>query len=477
MSPVLTTAQEQIFPNKRVNYSAGQLLGVAEFTDEQNYFLGKHGLHNLLLHGYGTVSGLEVKVDSSQPDDLEIEVEVGVGVDRAGKVFIVDRSYCASLKQWLDANPSFQGKSVYVVASYTEIETDRVVLAGQPCSNESEGSANSRIADSVRLRLCQSAPEMPGWSAIRDFQTLMLQVEIVGEAEEDDSEALVSAVRELAQRVHNYPANDPPIQQAVYRIPPNALRTVYGIWVQDVMPEVREREKGADPDILLAQINFEREPGDSGIKPVLPHDANVLPVDQSNRPYLLQTQVIQELYLKQRTEQAADINEEILLGVLNRVHIVPLVTITLMDRLDDGNLVFELWFHLDRGLLQPYQYIAGIPQLLLFGERASGTFTEIDKDIQPLQTRRNAFICTTRHDQKDDLAYLRFAFLLGAEIVKSARNQQDPVSLAEFMQTNKLIFEGHTEVPYQRRSLDAVVVYVRTPMIPAREITRDEGDI
>src|SRR5687767_4724570 len=45
---------------KRLNYFYGQLLGVADFQTEQNFFREKLKLHNRCLHGYGVICGLKV---------------------------------------------------------------------------------------------------------------------------------------------------------------------------------------------------------------------------------------------------------------------------------------------------------------------------------------------------------------------------------------------------------------------------------
>ncbi len=45
---------------KRLNYFYGQMLGVADFQTEQNYFREKLKLHNRCLHGYGVICGLKV---------------------------------------------------------------------------------------------------------------------------------------------------------------------------------------------------------------------------------------------------------------------------------------------------------------------------------------------------------------------------------------------------------------------------------
>ena len=68
--------------DERLNYVFGQVLGVQDFRQEQVYFLDKNRLHNRSLHGYGTVWGLEVKVDGAG-EALDIQVAPGLAVSAA----------------------------------------------------------------------------------------------------------------------------------------------------------------------------------------------------------------------------------------------------------------------------------------------------------------------------------------------------------------------------------------------------------
>jgi hypothetical protein len=52
----------------RLKYFYGQLLGVHDFQTEQHYFRDKLKLHNRCLHGYGTVCGLEVVPEPTEPE-------------------------------------------------------------------------------------------------------------------------------------------------------------------------------------------------------------------------------------------------------------------------------------------------------------------------------------------------------------------------------------------------------------------------
>ena len=59
-------------PLKRVNYTFGLVLGVEEFLQSDTYFLAKHHVENRLLHGYGTVCGLDVIAQTTP--QLEVQV-------------------------------------------------------------------------------------------------------------------------------------------------------------------------------------------------------------------------------------------------------------------------------------------------------------------------------------------------------------------------------------------------------------------
>jgi hypothetical protein len=70
-------------PPRRVNFVDGLVLTAADLAAEQEYHRGMRYLHNR-LHGYGTVSGLEVVVT-----DGEIRVNPGMGIDVLGREIVV----------------------------------------------------------------------------------------------------------------------------------------------------------------------------------------------------------------------------------------------------------------------------------------------------------------------------------------------------------------------------------------------------
>ena len=73
------TAKEdsiKLDPHTRVNYVEGMVLTAEEFKQDQLYALEGDRLHNRILHGYGTVCGLNVSYD---PTKGEIVVDGGTG--------------------------------------------------------------------------------------------------------------------------------------------------------------------------------------------------------------------------------------------------------------------------------------------------------------------------------------------------------------------------------------------------------------
>jgi hypothetical protein len=78
---------------RRPNYFFGKLLGAADLQLEQEYHLQKHRRHNRHLHGFGIVSGLEVRVDTSADSDEDrIVVEPGYAIDSCGEEIAIPES-------------------------------------------------------------------------------------------------------------------------------------------------------------------------------------------------------------------------------------------------------------------------------------------------------------------------------------------------------------------------------------------------
>src|SRR6516225_9499040 len=89
-------------PLKRVNYSFGLVLGVEEFLQEDTYFLSRHNRENRLLHGHGTVCGLDVTAPTSPI--IEVRVAPGWAINPMGQEIHVPQLMCVQMNDWLQAN-------------------------------------------------------------------------------------------------------------------------------------------------------------------------------------------------------------------------------------------------------------------------------------------------------------------------------------------------------------------------------------
>lgn len=322
----VSLANGVLSPDLRVNYEFGLVLGVDEFQQEQLYFLDKDYLHNRALHGYGTVYGLKVEATRPAGDakDVLITVEPGLGIDQCGRYILLRNAQCAHLKAWLNKqspNVVAQHKEasgdihLYVVASYDECLEALVPIPGAPCSSSESTSAPSRIRDSFNLELRWEPPKMAAWAAVDLFARLMGHVRFVPQLSPLDSDEgrIIALVRELDNPDAVFllpgseffldsppassPPESPPAEEPFLRLPletaHEALDRIFTVWVTEVRPRIQpslsdQCSPAMDPGILLARIDFGLANNNTDVV-----DLGV--PDDTGRPFLLHTQLIQEL--------------------------------------------------------------------------------------------------------------------------------------------------------------------------------------
>ena len=91
----------------RLHYATGELLGADDFRDEQTYHRRQLARALLFLHGSGTIAGLRVVArhlpgpGPSLPD-VQLDVEPGLALDRAGRLIEVPRPACLRLRRWYE---------------------------------------------------------------------------------------------------------------------------------------------------------------------------------------------------------------------------------------------------------------------------------------------------------------------------------------------------------------------------------------
>jgi hypothetical protein len=309
-------------PLKRVNYTFGLVMGVEEFLQSDTYFLAKHHLENRLLHGYGTVCGLDVIAQITP--QLEVQVTPGWAISPRGQEIRVSQLMCLQVNDWVQTNkaalqallpgPAPSSLNLCVVLCYRECKTDVVPIPGEPCRTQSSSMAPSRIADSFELMLCldqDASPPLaspPGSASdsgglcmfrplqleddsIRALATLLSEVQISSTGPFLTLEQMKDLVRDLYQPTGSPPAGPPYLVSAqdARDFRGAALRT----WITEVRPFICAPQ-GAGPCcpppekcVLLAELVVNLNLG---------WNATGISVDDSRRPFLVPTRLLQETF-------------------------------------------------------------------------------------------------------------------------------------------------------------------------------------
>lgn len=318
----VSLANGALSPDQRVNYEFGLVLGVDDFRQEQLYFLARDTLHNRSLHGYGTVAGLDVIADRPADSTREMLVTVtpGMAVDQFGRTIALRDEQCARLGAWYarqvqdgTAPPAADETGrlrAYVVAAYDECLDALVPIPGQPCSSSDTLMAPSRIRDSFRFEIRWSPPPMTAWDADRAFADLLALVRFEAglPAEASDEAELITRVRALAAppvMEMCAPAAAPEAAPPVVRLPREGGRAtldrIFAVWVTEVRPAIVGQadlidpalSNSVDPAVLLSCIDFLPAAGFDSADPEIAEAT----VSDIGRPFLLHTQLIQELLL------------------------------------------------------------------------------------------------------------------------------------------------------------------------------------
>ncbi|RME12940.1 MAG: hypothetical protein D6802_02850 [Ardenticatenia bacterium] len=311
MSTNTTITSPALDPFKRVKYSTGLILGVDEFEQEQYYLMHRDDLHTRLLHGYGTVCGLQVSITPGD-DGPQVQVSAGAAVDTHGRHICVSETQCASLNGWLTANRDAVAEeetfsppgtlALHVVLCHRECETDSVPVPGGPCRSQEESFIASRISDDFELRLQTNAPAQLHEDAARQFGALLAHMEIADEAPAYlTADAMTELVRGLIEGAHP--------EETLYLRPDEAcdlLALAARVWTTDVRPQMMGAACCGTPEeacILLATLHIPLDEA-WGI-------AGDITVDESQRPLLLSTRLLQEWLLcgRQAHYERRDVRE------------------------------------------------------------------------------------------------------------------------------------------------------------------------
>lgn len=285
-------------PNKRVNYTFGMVLGEQDFRQEQEHFEWKHRISNLLLHGYGTVCGLQVTARPLEDgSDTEIYVTSGYAISPRGNWIWVDHDQCARIGAWLERHsgdlPGFSGPgsyTAYVTLCYDECLVDLVPVAGRACASDEDTRAPSRVLETFRTEFTWTAPDQEAEDQTRAFGDLLQRIEIIPETgsppDPDDSAYLIDLVRNLG--LDESPPSMSPPEDTIGLYASTlceTLREALAVWVTEVCPRLDTRSDC----ILLGAIRFDVDAAGALL-------ADSVEIDGANRPVLVSDRLKQELF-------------------------------------------------------------------------------------------------------------------------------------------------------------------------------------
>lgn len=325
-----TAAGADLDLTKHVNYTAGMILGVDDFTQEFAYLSGRDRWLAREAVGYGTISGLCLGVEKDGPKGWRVIIAPGVAISPRGQMICVSSAQCAYLNQWLAAadleelqehiknaditsppitSPPAGGDelSLYVVLCYRDCPTDNVPIPGEPCRNENELSAASRIKDDFSLELRFAPPKQAEEEAVKKFAAWLRQIEVVESGASTELAYFENAIRE---RWLSPPASPPVITSPPTDLQINKsdvaeyLRTAFRIWVTELRSVLSERKTGCSVEmtsggkledcVLLGEIKVALTDVSPGWKVSDTTDPQVI---EKNRPYLVHLRMLQEWIL------------------------------------------------------------------------------------------------------------------------------------------------------------------------------------
>jgi hypothetical protein len=146
-------------PFTRNAYWMGKLMLPRDFIDEQRYGIDKLRHHNVHLHGWGVVCGLQVVPHETEACRHRfVCVEPGVAIDCCGHDVILPERDCIDLlavpaiKALLDAGNT-DPQVLQVCIRYRECPTEQVPVLYDDCGCDSERCAPNRILESYALEV------------------------------------------------------------------------------------------------------------------------------------------------------------------------------------------------------------------------------------------------------------------------------------------------------------------------------------
>jgi hypothetical protein len=162
---------------ERVNYFPRQLLTVDDMVTEFEYFRQKLRRHNLFLHGWGIVCGLEVTPDPTSDAPSRVKIGSGYAIGPYGdEIYVADAVFldlarCDTgvgtdpCEPSLPLNGKGVGATVYVAIMYAECLAKPVRAMPVGCACDEDDCQYSRIRDSFQISCLDDQPLTadPAW--------------------------------------------------------------------------------------------------------------------------------------------------------------------------------------------------------------------------------------------------------------------------------------------------------------------------
>lgn len=311
-------------PGQHVNFVKGMVLGVADYVQEHAYLIGRSEWMVRDLIGYGTASGLAVRVEDDGANGPRVHITAGSAAAPSGRLMCVGRDQCGSLNGWLSdpdnarrvaektsGSPPAEAITLYLTLCYRDCAIAPVPVPGEPCRSEAALMQPSRIADDYCLDFRLDAPEQWEADAISAFSAWLDDIVDEGPGSpplgpDEWANAIRTALDFITGDVED--GGSPPESPPLPPLPAGVaiddydafLKLAYRLWITEYRPRVMARRcadpAGSEQDcVLLAalQVPLVHIGGDPASGWTVDGDAVDVTVEEGRRPLIAPLHLVQ----------------------------------------------------------------------------------------------------------------------------------------------------------------------------------------
>jgi hypothetical protein len=173
-------------PHQHVNFTAGMVLGVDDYSQEFAYHSERDKWIVRDFLGYGTLSGLAVSLEDDGDTGPLVKVSAGSAAAPSGQLICVGRDQCGSLNPWLarsetadklrlllGADATQATLHLFLTLCYVDCAVAEVPIPGEPCRSDENLMAPSRIADDYCIDFRFDPPPMSEAKAIETLTAFL----------------------------------------------------------------------------------------------------------------------------------------------------------------------------------------------------------------------------------------------------------------------------------------------------------------